>query len=62
MYTDHSHSSSDNTVRLWDMNLKGKCLHVWNNHTDQVWGLAWNQKNQLAAVSADKSVTIYSCQ
>lgn len=53
-------ASCDNTVRVWDMS--GKCLHIFNNQTDQVWALAWNADNQLAAVSADKSVIIYSCQ
>jgi len=53
-------SSCDNTVRIWD--LKGKCAHVFTNHTDQVWALSWNSKGDLAAVSADKSISIYSCQ
>jgi len=54
-------SSSDRTVKVWDMGTR-QCLQTYDLHSDQVWSLAWNSKGDLAAVSADKSISIYTQQ
>lgn len=50
--------SSDKTVRLWDVQLR-ECTNQFQ-HSNIIWGVSFNSwGNRLAAVSADKSLSIY---
>ena len=53
-------SSSDSTVKLWDLNTR-TCVQTAREHADQVWGVAWAADGaRLASVSDDKSLVVYS--
>lgn len=51
--------SSDNKVKIWDLRQR-ECLHCFEGHADQVWGVAYNGVgNRLASVSEDGSLILY---
>ena len=52
--------SADHTVKIWD-GLSKQCEHTFTDHTDQVWGVAYNDDgSKLMSVSEDKSIHLYS--
>ena len=49
-------ASSDGTVKFWDLKRR-EDVHTSDAHTDQVWGVAYNETGtRLASVSEDRSV------
>lgn len=53
-------ASSDARVRLWDLSTRA-CVQTMGDHSDQVWGLAFNADGtRLASAGDDKSFTVYS--
>lgn len=55
--------SSDKTVKLWDLKMRG-AIQTLSNHSDQVWSVAFGPRMNgisclLASVSDDKSVAFY---
>jgi len=52
--------SADKTVRVWDIGER-QSVHKFVEHSDQVWGVAYNHSgSRLASVAEDKSLIIYS--
>lgn len=55
-------SSSDKTIKIWDVNAK-QCVQTFDHHKERVWGVKYNHNGtQLASVSDDRSICIFSCQ
>ncbi len=53
-------ASSDARVRLWDLSTR-TLTQTLGEHTDQVWGLAFNSEGtRLASGGDDKLLTVYS--
>jgi len=54
-------ASSDKTVKVWDMTAR-QCLHTFDDHADQVWGVAFDRTgSRLASVSDDQCLRIFEC-
>jgi WD repeat-containing protein 61 len=55
-------SSSDNTVRLWDIGQR-TCITTSKEHKDQVWSVAFNEAGtELASCGDDGTVITYGLQ
>lgn len=54
-------SSSDRQVKIWELSTL-ECIRSFEEHKDQVWGLAFNSTGDaLYSVSDDMSVVQYIC-
>lgn len=54
-------SSSDKSVKVWELSSK-QCVHTFNEHSDQVWGVKYNpDSNKIMSVSEDRNINIYDC-
>lgn len=52
--------SSDKKVKIWDATQRA-CITTLSEHTDQVWGVAYNENgSQLVSGGDDKSLIFYS--
>eukprot|EP00850_Spirogloea_muscicola_P008613 SM000046S16394 [mRNA] locus=s46:326696:327886:- [translate_table: standard] len=57
--------SSDKSVRLWDLKMRA-AVQTFTEHTDQVWAVcfrppdATTTDSRLAAVSDDRSISLYT--
>lgn len=55
-----THRSSDKKVKVWDIHTR-QCVHTFEEHADQVWGVAYNEDgDKLASVGDDRCLNIYS--
>lgn len=51
--------SSDKRVKIWDFTQR-VCIHTLENHSDQVWGVAYNEDGtKLVSVGDDRNMIIY---
>jgi WD repeat-containing protein 61 len=62
---DHRHfcvGTSDGSVALWDLGMQ-RCEHTYHSHGDQVWGVAYDVKDQacrrFVSVGDDALIQIY---
>ena len=47
-------------VKIWD-GTANQCVHTFDDHVDQVWGVAYNNDgSKLVSVSEDKSIHLYN--
>lgn len=64
-HPDGSHfasSSSDNTVKLWDIPQR-TCIVTTKDHTDQVWSVAFNDDgSEMATCGDDGKLITYNIQ
>lgn len=53
-------SSSDKSVRIWDLSSRA-CLNIFTEaHTDEAWGVAWGSNAKLCSVGGDRVINIYN--
>lgn len=39
-----------------------KCVHTFNEHNDQVWGVKYSpDSNKVVSVSEDRNINLYDC-
>jgi periodic tryptophan protein 1 len=53
-------SSADTTVKIWDMDGRGKVLHTYRHHIGKVQAVAWNpvEPTILASAAFDRTVAV----
>jgi WD repeat-containing protein 61 len=52
-------AGADKKVKLWDLRQR-ECLHAFESHKEQVWGVAFNQDGtKLASVGDDANINLY---
>lgn len=55
--------SGDGSIKLWDIrNRDGKPLRVWQEHTQEIYGIDWNlqRKDTFISASWDKTIKLWS--
>lgn len=56
-------AGAEGEIKLWDMRLNSKPIHIFSGHTGNVLKAQWNPKNNslFASSSTDKSIIIWDC-